>query len=668
MKKMLRSYLCILALASTPVVASNSSNCFTATPYFSIRSQSEDLARALVGYANDYHIRIFDTCDCYGSFAITLEGTRSFKADRLARCLFGDSLASNCDCPTIRVSGSQVANRLTRDWLADYFGLPVDFASTITVKPRVSQFIADFDLWVGLDCWAQGLYFRVHAPVVYTRWNLRAEECVIDAGLVGYQQGYFDSESIAVADLNKKALNFLSGRKGVANITPLQTSKWALCDGCSDSLTDTKLSDIQFAFGWDFVRCDDYHFGLELRGAGPTGTRPDGEFFFEPVVGNGHHWEAGAGLTSHVILWRDCDCERSFGLYIDAIVTHLFKTRQCRNFDLCNSPNSRYMLAERFNTPVLGGLQGNTTGGAAPLPTVGFTPATSQFKDMYQPVANLTKQQVKVSSGVQGDVVVLFDYTSCGFSWDIGYEFWGRSCEKIDCDCPPTALSGSNSNAGWALKGDASVYGFPMQLDPGGTSALSGGAPVALSATESQSNIYFGTNTPCGTTFDATQRQNPNVDNAQFAYAGTLPLLVQPPLTGPDNLSFDDQLSGQTKTSIQPIFLSCNDINYAGARTRGTSHKFFTNFSYTWCENECWVPFLGIGAKVEWAPGCGNDNCCFDGSCPTTQTCNTVCNVSCSTDCDTACGTSSCNTDCDSCKRCALSEWGVWLKGGVSFH
>lgn len=656
----------MLILVSAPAVAASSSDCLKASPYFSIRSQSEDLARALVGFANDYHIRIYDTCDCYGSFALTVEGTRSFKADRIARCLFGDALASNCDCPTLRVSGSQVANRGDRDWLADNFGLPLDFVSEITVKPRVSNIIADFDLWLGLDCWAQGLYFRVHAPVVHTRWNLRAEECVSQKGTIGYPAGYFGTEAIGVADLNTRALKFLGGANTVTEITPLRASKWDICDGCSDSRKETKLSDIQFALGWDFVLCDDYHLGIEFRGAGPTGTRPDGEYFFEPVVGNGHHWEAGGGINGHIILWRDCDCERSFGFYVDAIATHLFKARQCRNFDLCNSPNSRYMLAEKLSTPVDDMLQGNTLGGTSPLPTT-FTAATSQFKASIQPVANLTRQQVKVRSGVQGDVVALFNYTSCGFGWDFGYEFWGRSCEKIDLDCTPSALS-PTATEGYALKGDASVYGFPMGLESGGTSAISGGSPVALSATESGANIFFGTNTPCDATFDVSQTRNPNVDNAQFAYSGTFPLLATGVLTGPGNPSFDDQLINQTRTSIQPVFITQADVDCNGARTRGISHKLFTHFSYTWCDRECWVPFIGVGAKVEWAPSCGDDDCCDTSGCFVTQTCNNTCDTSCTTACGTSSCDTSCSNDCNSCKQCALSEWGVWVKGGVSFH
>ncbi len=87
----------------------------------------------------------------------------------------------------------------------------------------------------------------------------------------------------------------------------------------------------------------DSHLGFEVRAAIPTGTLPTGEFLFEPVVGNGHHWELGAGFSGHILFWEDDDTDGTFGFYADANITHLFKNSQCRVFDLCNRTDSRYM-------------------------------------------------------------------------------------------------------------------------------------------------------------------------------------------------------------------------------------------------------------------------------------------------------------------------------------
>ena len=59
-------------------------------------------------------------------------------------------------------------------------------------------------------------------------------------------------------------------------------------------------------------------------------------------------------------------------------------------------------------------------------------------------------------SHAQGDLAISLAYQTGNFQWDIGYNFWGRSCEKLSIkdDCCP-AIHGQ-----WALKGDQRVYGF----------------------------------------------------------------------------------------------------------------------------------------------------------------------------------------------------------------
>ena len=73
--------------------------------------------------------------------------------------------------------------------------------------------------------------------------------------------------------------------------------------------------------------------------------------FLQPIVGNGKHWELGGQVTAHHIWWRSEDENKSFGVYLEANVTHLFGAQQTRCFDLCSAgSSSRYMLAQKLNT------------------------------------------------------------------------------------------------------------------------------------------------------------------------------------------------------------------------------------------------------------------------------------------------------------------------------
>ena len=113
-------------------------------------------------------------------------------------------LCGQCKDLGINISGSAVPNRAPTDWLADNFGLPRDFQSTVTFKPTIMNFLIDFSFYAGLDNWTEGLYFRVHAPYVYTKWNLQAKENVTASGTAyngNYFQGYFSNNVVPMSNL-----------------------------------------------------------------------------------------------------------------------------------------------------------------------------------------------------------------------------------------------------------------------------------------------------------------------------------------------------------------------------------------------------------------------------------------------------------------------------------
>lgn len=565
----------------------------------------------------------------YVTGAVTLEGTRSFDSDALTHCLFGLTQRSpvNADELIVNVTGSAVPSRGATDWLADYFGLPPTFQSTLSFKPRVSNLIIDFAFYVGLDEFVNGLYFRAHAPVVVSRWHLGFDESLINNTLTpaGYPAGYFAPSAVPVGDLLNQASEFFSDEDFPTLPDGVTFEPLAFARFEQARLHKTTLAEIQMALGYNFILCPCYHFGFNFRVYAPTGNRPQGIFTFEPICGNGKHWEVGAGFTSHYTFWESDDEESSVGLYVDGNFTHLCSATQTRTFDLIGKPNSRYMLAERLGTPVQNLFANPTQGTAA-----GSTVPAAQFKGAYAPVANLTSLKVKVSAAVQADIVALIDYSSCGLSVDIGYNFWGRSCEKIIIKKGqgPTRLESGNV---WALKGDAQVYGFVASNAV--TNPPAPGDPIALSATESDATIYAGTNNG--------NLQNPGIDNPQYAMFTALnpadQIVIAPTDAGGPTT--------QQRTSNDPVFLSNADIDLSGSK--GITHKIFAHLSYTWQECEDIVPYIGIGGKAEFGPRHGEPRCTSGSACSSTSTPILPC------------------TDCKSCTNCALSEWGVWIKGGI---
>ncbi len=626
------------------------------TPTIINRSQGRDAALKVAGLSDKVHL--YDEGN-YVNLDGTVEYARSFRGDRLAECLFGDDL---CNGKTITIQGSDVSNRKSHAWLADYFYLAPDYDSSFCIDPQIQTALVNLDLYVGLDNWMEGLYFRVHGPVTWTRWDLNFNEKCDQDFTGSFREGYFNPQGMTNDQLLNTFGDYACG--GAPLATP-----GVLSGGTSGNLIDTGVSfqglnyakmsresrsrtgfaDLRFELGYNMLQEDDYHFGLNVQVAAPTGNRREAEFAFDATIGNGNHWEVGGGLTAHYTFWRAQAEDKSFGLYIDANLTHINNGKEQRTFDLCGRPNSRYMLAEKMGKPVNFLRAGDTTASAGST-----TVPVAQFKGVFAPVANLTTLDVDVRASIQADVAIMANFTCNNWGFDLGYDFWVRSCEKIGLpdrptsDCCPSLCTDPRDS--WALKGDAAVYGFitaasdPLQVDN----------PVALSATQCAATIHKGTNAAANVE-DCTGNdvlQNCGITNPKFAYgrgttvAAALPAADQLLVHTPGTTFTDDAI----KTSLEPKFINCCDINLQ--ETKGVSHKVFGNINYTW-ELENWSPYFGVGAAAEFG-GNSSDGCQSSGP-----------------ECCTSCETGNCSNKpscCNDCLKCSVSQWQVWLKGGINFN
>lgn len=634
MKKLLNYLPCLLALSTLSLAH--------VVPYISIRSQGENAARELILWQSGINLYCHE--DFYGSFSITPEYSRTLKPDKLAKALFCDAINTDCGdarCAMFTVQGSQVANRNPHSLLAEYFGLPLDYSSTVTVQPRIENFLIDFNFYFGFDNWYEGLYLRVHAPLVHTRWDLNFCETVTSFGTANYPLGYFNGVNVAPTgqyfgasrqDLVRTFEDFVTHRatpsiQGIV-FDSLEHARMPRC-----VQTDTQIAELQAAFGWNFWNNACYRLGVNIRATAPTGTRPEGVWLFEPIAGNGKHWQLGGGLSGQWTFWKSEDEKRDFTIYLEASADHLFKAKQCRTFDLLCKPLSRYALAQKMTSTVTNLQDAN---GNAP---------TYQFAGEFTSVANLSTIAVNVSAAVQADIAIELAYTRDNFQYEIGYEFWTRSCEKIDprCDCCGA------ENTFWALKGDAFVYGFTVT--PQGVIAEA----VPLSATEDDSSIFCGTNNAKRT--DISWQLNPGVDNAKLAFDS-------------NGANLTNNTTGATFANMYSSFnpqgvFSRNDtghLDITGAQTKGMSHKIFGNFGYLWKTHKGRVrPYLGLGAEVEFgkiATGC---DCGSSVACPIKYPVDQPQPEF------TLCSCSVCNKACTCCSQCAISQWGIWAKGGFSF-
>jgi hypothetical protein len=502
-----------------------------------IRSQSENLARDTAGLTQHIHVPLNGY---HGTLAITTGYSRSCDPESITRAFFSSDA---CSGKTITIKGSEVNGRDDEhDWVAENFYLANNFVSEISLKPRIEQSITDVNLFFGFNNVIDGLFVRVHAPVVWTKWNLNMCEKITTRGTTS---GWLNTPPFTTANTTKLLSSFTeyacqelvptpvySTTPGnIRTAYPLTVAKMCPCPA-----KKAALSDIQADIGWDYMR-NSYHVGFFGRVVAPTGTQPNGEYLFEPIIGNGKHWELGGGITSHLQLWKDPVRKYTLDMHINANITHLFNSRQQRVFDLKGfGPLSRYLLVEKINEPVA---------------TLNVSPA-----------ANLTCRTVNVSAAIQADAVVMFSYAREFLTVDFGYDFWTRTCEKLS-DCSVDGCSADGCSADGCLV-DSCSLGLATELDA------------------RQWRVIHGNETihDLGTTAE--------------------------------------------------VILNESNIDYNGARTRGLSHKVFSNIAYNWLDNGTWVPYLGVGAEIEL----GQHGDCKPSAC---------------------------------CHDVAVSQWSVWAKGGVSF-
>ena len=623
MERMFKKIFSLFMICTYSALGADAPNTLGVSPKFTIRSQGTNALRRIIQDAD--LMCLYDMDKINGFITFTPEYTRSFNNNKIAKCLFGSDTCD--DCVHFNIQGSRVENRNPNAWLADYFYLPTDFNSTVRINPRIQNFLVDVFAYLGMDEWVEGMYAWIQFPITWTKWDLGFCEKIVSEGTLPYLAGYFSPNEIKRDSMLKNFSEFASGK----NIS-IQSQNFAhiTFDGlkcaklCSTDNSNTAVSEIRFAVGWNFLLCADYHLGFNLQASAPTGNKPHDNLLFSPQNGNDHHWELGVGIDAHYIFWRNEGEERHFGFYLDANITHMFDSDQTRCFDLWCKPLSRYMLAERVDAL-------NRDDGLAEFGDPTHMPATV-FNNLFSPVANITKFNVDVNVGANADIVAMFNYTSCGWSWDFGYNFWGRSCEKIKRE---NCCSNFKENT-WALKGDSQVFGFD------GTNA---DTPHALSATMNTATIHNGNNfgpngvTP-GSAAEEHGMQNPGIDFPFLAGFGTTPQEQLFADRGVGNLPIN--------TSIPPVFIKFSDINFVG--TQGISNKVFTHVGYTWINREDYIPFLGFGAEVEFGQN-ESERC---------NSCQSTCEIACNTGCD-----DDLNGDCF---RCSLSQWGVWIKAGLQFN
>jgi hypothetical protein len=518
-------------------------------------------------------------CDTCFTGAIGYRYDRTRKPERLAVGLFG--------AQTLDFQGSLAnARPLTGSIIADYFGLDPLYKGSVKFNPRIQQHNFDFGMCWELGSWADCLdcaWFGVAATLVHSKWALNAEVTngtalstinplgCRTATVASTYPGYMNvptSTSYATGVGYTPLKTLEEGLSGVGIAGILAPWSFGKFDLSKKGRTETKLANVDLVLGYDFARCADYHFGLFFKAIAPTGTKLDKEwaaYKFNNVIGNGHHWEIGGGLSAHWDAWK-CD-NQCFGIYLEGSVTTLLKNKQWRTFGFNgDKPLSEYMLLKEYTQNVDKTYTLKTDG---PIMNA----------------ASYTTREIESSFKVQGDATLRLQYQNCGWLAAIGYNIYGRSKETFK----KTDLTNELDKRFFAIKGVTGMAYFDTTAPAGwriNNASQTNEADIDAIYNTAGAAIQIRSDfDPASATVAC---QTPNID-------GTPGTINNTTVTTWDGLSFVHPLA-------QPTLISSADINFVPT-PRQIQHKIFGQLGYQWAECD-WKPYFTLGGEYNFAKKC----------------------------------------------------------------
>lgn len=627
MKHTVWLHIVLLLCSGINLLARNDCNLNCSGKPFVSRSVSFDTAREFVGWHVD--IEQYDRYDeYYGSVNATYQFARSFANDALTDYFFGcflDNTAGSCS-KVLRVQGSACVSRDANAWLADYFGLPRQFKSSLIFLPQIEHHAIDINSFIGLDQWADGLYLRIHAPLVHTRWRLDVHETIeSNKELTPYPAGYMGKERIAVTSLNSSMKEFWQGGRTFGDyLQPLRYSRVV-----DDTISKTRCAEINGCVGYTLINEYEYRFGLLVRMAAPLGNSPEGELLFEPIVGNAGHWTLGAGLTSQWCFWQSSDEERSWYLSCDSNAEHLFANQYRVSFDLCDKPMSRYLLVAQ---------NGSVGNGTASLTfNNGEIAAVTQYSGVLCPLANKSTLLADVHYSLQADCMVALSYARGPLLIDIGYKLWGRTGAQCTIsDCEQDIFNAYRLT----IKGDAQLYGFGTGFAMMSGEGLPVDFPVALNPSQSKATVTHAQRSelvvsnfvPAAKALENLNADNRAVvqgrndmDNQAQLVTITTADAAAPSEVGLEPTEMDgSRVRTNANGSLPARLLTVADLDTADGPA-ALSHTLFIHGMYHGREYGVYRPYIGVGGMVEFA-------------------------------------------QCHKNVRATASIWGVWVKAGIFFN
>lgn len=352
----------------------------------------------------------YDTEGWFGTFGVGFDYMKSLGASnncQLKKC-----------CTSIGAAPFWAANKSNQMTVGDNSGTydldayqmglgPITTSGTIMLAPTIYQTGGDFFLYVGSNRTKKGFFAKLHGPVGITSVDTRISS---EGGII--PQSYPVNELEAGEEIAAPYTNIVEAFQGGLNAGDLLPLRFGTI--VFKRTSEGKIGDIIGALGYNFYADERKHIGAAIRFTAPTGNRANAIHVLQPIFGRNDHWAVGGELMGHWRVWQGQTCnqddEAFLDIWFDGAVDHLFHSNQMRSFDLrANGMGSKYLLLANY--------------------------ANNIYQNEITNAVNITTIPISSSFSVEGDFALMLDYHSGAWSFGVGYEGWGRTCEQLSISC-----------------------------------------------------------------------------------------------------------------------------------------------------------------------------------------------------------------------------------------
>lgn len=404
MKYMLKVLCCAMIPAALLQANCNDESCDfanTSKSYLNVRPQGQSVSPELVS-AFRYDRMTAKENGRHGGVFIEIFGGKSTNSDQLSRYFS----VGGKHVMRVKSSTSVVDDAPAGDILADYFNVFTangQFESTISFCPEQSTF--GF-LFYGRKGFLQneekerGFWASISFPVMRVQNNMNLKETVTNDG---------------------GGVSTTASPTAVANMTEaFNQSGWKYGKIPCGNLHKVGVADVELKVGYEWLEHEPCHLESYIGMVIPAGNKPDGEYLFEPIVGNGKHFGLMWGGAFGATFYEDEARDRNLRVEFTAHSQYLFSREQIRSFDVKYKPWSRYMgvYANIADATEASGL------------------ATPAYQANYQtPGINIFTRPVDVTPGFSHNVTSALTYSCKKLYAEVGCNVYARQDECLELEC-----------------------------------------------------------------------------------------------------------------------------------------------------------------------------------------------------------------------------------------